>query len=110
MANLGLDYFNTHEMSYSNPYTGNAATTAGSLTKAVQRQLSYTFNQLLTYQRNIRSHSLDVMIGHEYYELKQQFLGAQKQDSRLVDCMNCLLLQLLVEQVHKLINMLSNRF
>ena len=78
MANLGLDYFNTHEMSYSNPYTGNAATTAGSLTKAVQRQLSYTFNQLLTYQRNIRSHSLDVMIGHEYYELKQQFLGAQK--------------------------------
>ena len=78
MANLGLDYFNTHEMRYSNPYTGNAATTAGSLTKAVQRQLSYTFNQLLTYQRNIRSHSLDVMIGHEYYELKQQFLGAQK--------------------------------
>ena len=78
MANLGLDYFNTHEMSYSNPYTGNAATTAGSLTEAVQRQLSYTFNQLLTYQRNIRSHSLDVMIGHEYYELKQQFLGAQK--------------------------------
>ena len=78
MVNLGLDYFNTHEMSYSNPYTGNAATTAGSLTKAVQRQLSYTFNQLLTYQRNIRSHSLDVMIGHEYYELKQQFLGAQK--------------------------------
>lgn len=78
MANLGLDYFNTHEMSYSNPYTGNAATTAGSLTKAVQRQLSYTFNQLLTYQRNIRSHSLDVMMGHEYYELKQQFLGAQK--------------------------------
>ena len=78
MANLGLDYFNTHEMSYSNPYTGNAATTAGSLTKAVQRQLSYTFNQLLTYQRNLRSHSLDVMIGHEYYELKQQFLGAQK--------------------------------
>lgn len=78
MANLGLDYFNTHEMSYSNPYTGNAVTTAGSLTKAVQRQLSYTFNQLLTYQRNIRSHSLDVMIGHEYYELKQQFLGAQK--------------------------------
>lgn len=78
IANLGLDYFNTHEMSYSNPYTGNAATTAGSLTKAVQRQLSYTFNQLLTYQRDIRSHALDVMVGHEYYDLKQQFLGAQK--------------------------------
>ncbi|WP_455587426.1 TonB-dependent receptor [Bacteroides sp.] len=77
-ANFGVDYFNTHEMSYSNPYTGNAATVSGSLTKAVQRQLSYTFNQLLTYQREFGAHALDIMAGHEYYELQQVFLGAQK--------------------------------
>lgn len=77
-ANFGFDYFNTNEMSYSNPYTGNAATVSGSLTKAVQRQLSYTFNQLIGYQRNFGAHTLDIMAGHEYYELKQQFLGAQK--------------------------------
>lgn len=77
-ANFGMDYFNTHEMSYSNPYTGNAATVSGSLTKAVQRQLSYTLNQLLSYQRDFGAHALDIMAGHEYYELKQQFLGAQK--------------------------------
>lgn len=77
-ANFGFDYFNTNEMSYSNPYTGNAATVSGSLTKAVQRQLSYTFNQLVGYQRDFGAHALDIMAGHEYYELKQQFLGAQK--------------------------------
>lgn len=77
-ANFGFDYFNTNEMSYSNPYTGNAATVSGSLTKAVQRQLSYTFNQLVGYQRDFGAHALDIIAGHEYYELKQQFLGAQK--------------------------------
>ncbi len=77
-ANFGLDYFNTQEMSYSNPYTGNAATISGSLSKAIQRQLSYTFNQLLSYKHDIGQHSIDLMVGHEYYELKQNFLGAQK--------------------------------
>lgn len=77
-ANFGLDYFNTQEMTYNNPYTGNAATISGSLTKAAQRKLSYTFNQLLTYKREFGSHELDLLVGHEYYQLKQNFLGAQK--------------------------------
>ncbi|BCI63020.1 SusC/RagA family TonB-linked outer membrane protein [Coprobacter secundus subsp. similis] len=77
-ANLGLDYFNTHEMSYQNPYTGNAATISGSLTKAAQRQLSYTFNQLLTYKRDFGLHGFDILVGHEFYQLKQEYLAAQK--------------------------------
>lgn len=100
-ANFGFDYFNTNEMSYSNPYTGNAATVSGSLTKAVQRQLSYTFNQLVGYQRDFGAHALDIIAGHEYYELKQQFLGAQKPDFPLADYMNYLPLPLLAGHPHK---------
>ena len=74
-ANFGLDYFNTQEMTYNNPYTGNAATISGSLTKAAQRKLSYTFNQLLTYKREFGSHELDLLVGHEYYQLKQNMLN-----------------------------------
>lgn len=77
-ANFGLDYFNTQEMTYNNPYTGNAATISGSLTKAAQRKLSYTFNQLLTYKREFGSHELDLLVGHEYYQLKTEFLRGAK--------------------------------
>lgn len=76
--NLGLDYFNTAEMSYNNPYAGNAATLSGSLSKAQQRQLSFTFNQLVGYRKEIGLHELDIMAGHEFYSLKKQFLGAMK--------------------------------
>ena len=40
--------------------------------------LSYTFNQLLTYDRTFGDHTIGVLAGHEYYELGTSYLDGQK--------------------------------
>ncbi len=77
-TNFGLDYYSSRESQYANPYNGNAVQAAGRLTKSSSRLLSYTFNQLLTYNRKFSDHSVDVLVGHEYYALKSNYLEAQK--------------------------------
>ncbi len=77
-TNFGLDYYSARGAEYANPYNGNAVGVSGRLTKESSRMLSYTFNQLLTYNRTFNDHSFDILIGHEYYALKTNFLSAEK--------------------------------
>ncbi len=76
--NLSVDYRNTNDMLYWNPEQGNAAGYRGYLYKENNRLLSYTFNQLLYYQRKFGDHDLDIMLGHEFYSRKYAILSAAR--------------------------------
>ena len=76
-TNLGIDNVNTNETTNYNPYYGNAAGT-GRLTKENSRVMSYTWNQLLTYQTEIGKHSIDAMVGHEFYHYLFTYLIGER--------------------------------
>lgn len=81
--NFGLDYRNQLQKTYMNMYHGNQANAGGLLMKYNTRMQSYTFNQLLTYNRSFGLHTIDAMLGHEFYAYKYEYLDAGK--TNLVD-------------------------
>ena len=81
--NFGLDYHNSLSMSYMNMYHGNQAGAGGLLYKYTGRTQSYTFNQLITWNRSFNKHNFDVMLGHEWYAYKYEYLEAAR--SNLID-------------------------
>ena len=64
---------------YVNSEYGFAAGYKGSATKESDRNLSYTINNLLTYEKSIGDHSLSVLLGQEAYSLEYKLLSASKQ-------------------------------
>ena len=77
-VNYGFDLVNASSMTYYNPYNGNSVGVKGTIQKATGRTFSYTFNQLLTYDRKFGKHHVDVLAGHEFYKYNYQYLGAAK--------------------------------
>lgn len=76
--NFGFDYTNSNYMRYMNMEHGNQAASGGLLTKDNGRTQSYTFNQLLTWNRAFGKHEFDVLFGHEFYAYKYNFLEAER--------------------------------
>lgn len=77
-VNFGGDLASRRITSYSNPYTGDGAQTSGSIDKYSTRTFSYTFNQLLTYDRRFGKHNISFLAGHEYYNYEYNYLYASK--------------------------------
>lgn len=78
-ANLGFDYAFSKSKTYWNPYFGNAASDKGLSAISDGRTFSYTFNQLLTWDRTIcYHHNWSVLLGHEFYKYNYQNLYGEK--------------------------------
>ncbi|MDD4606689.1 MAG: SusC/RagA family TonB-linked outer membrane protein, partial [Dysgonamonadaceae bacterium] len=75
--NLGVDYTNGAYTRYYNPFFGNAAGT-GRLRKDMGKTMSYTFNQILNWDRTFDDHGIEAMVGHEFYSNRYNFLSASK--------------------------------
>ena len=82
-VNFGFDYENQNRMRYMNMYHGNQASSGGLIQKYNYRTQSYTFNQLLTWNRTFDRHNIDVLLGHEYYDYNYRYLTAGR--TNLVD-------------------------
>lgn len=82
-ANFGVDYVSSSNMTFYNMYHGNAASSNGRLTRSHGRTMSFTFNQLLTWNRSFGNHNIDFLAGHEFYNYSYSYLMAQK--TNLVD-------------------------
>ncbi len=80
-VNFGFDYNNGKSTTYYNPNFGNAASINGLLYQGIGRTFSYTFNQLLTYNRTFGKHSIEFLAGHEFYNYNYQYLEAGKTGS-----------------------------
>ncbi len=74
--NFGFDYHNSRYSNFMNMEHGNQAASGGLMEKSNGRTQSYTFNQLLTWNRTFGKHSFDVLFGHEYYAYKYNYMLA----------------------------------
>ena len=59
---------------YTNVYTSNSDN--GYLSKSSTRTFTYNTQQLLNYNRKFGKHDVGAMLGHEYYNYKNEYLGA----------------------------------
>jgi TonB-linked SusC/RagA family outer membrane protein len=77
-VNFGFDYINSKTKTYYNPVFGNGRGTKGYLAVEDRRTFSYTFNQLLTWDRSFGLHHFDILAGHELYKYNYQYLAGGK--------------------------------
>lgn len=76
--NYGFDLINSTGLTYYNPYNGNAVGTKGRVSRTNGRTFSHTLNQLINYNKDFDKHHFDFLVGHEFYKLKYNYLGAAK--------------------------------
>ncbi len=63
-VNFGSDIRNRAITSYYNPYHGDGASVGGEVDKYATRTMSYTFNQILKYDRKFGRHHVLAQAGH----------------------------------------------
>ncbi len=64
--------------SVTNPFYGQYATQGGIVQKAHNRNLDWTFQQLLNWNHSYGGNNLSVLLGHEYYKTTLENLSASK--------------------------------
>ena len=73
-SRVGLDYFNLEEISYENPFFGDAATTNGSLTTFYTRVFNWVWTNTLDYHLNFdrdANLTMDLKVGYESQKSKE---------------------------------------
>ena len=78
---LGGNYYNAYGTTYQNSQFGDAQNVSGRSTKQNNRQLSFTFNQVLSYNKILNDlHDISALVGHESYQFRQNFMSATRTD------------------------------
>lgn len=77
-ANVGVSLDESRATSVLNPYFGQFASEKGIVSKAHGRTFDANAQQILNYTKQIGSHNINVMAGHEYYQSKYYALSASK--------------------------------
>jgi len=77
-TNFGADITGRYITSYYNPYHGDGASTGGSVAKYSTRTFSYTWNQILKYERTFNDLHFLAQAGHEYYNYQYKYLSADR--------------------------------
>ncbi len=78
LINGGLSFDETRSTMVNNPYFGQLAPDNGIVSKSHYRVLTYNLQQILKYNICQGQHSVNFMLGHEYYNDKFYSLGASK--------------------------------
>ena len=77
--NASTNIDETRMTSTSNPYYGQFASSGGSVGKGHGRTLAYNLQQLLSYKETFADyHTIDLLLGHEYYNNSSYYLSAYK--------------------------------
>lgn len=72
-ANMGYDLMTQARTDHMNPLYGDAAKVGGRTYKYNNRTQTVTFNQILSYAKDIEKHHIDAMLGHESYSYKYKY-------------------------------------
>lgn len=74
------DYTNKNENYYANPLLGESAEIKGSLDRTVTRTYSYTWNNILTYEKTFgQDHHLSLLAGQEIYKYNSKIMSGSRQ-------------------------------
>jgi TonB-dependent SusC/RagA subfamily outer membrane receptor len=77
-TNFGADITGQYITSYYNPYHGDGSSVNGEIDKYSTRTFSYTWNQILKYERTFNDFHLLAQAGHEYYNYQYKYLYAER--------------------------------
>jgi TonB-linked SusC/RagA family outer membrane protein len=66
---MGTNYYDDYATTYQNSQYGDAQNVRGRSTKTTTRQLSYTLNEVLSWNKKFGDHSVRALAGHENYYL-----------------------------------------
>ncbi|OFY41515.1 MAG: hypothetical protein A2X18_06700 [Bacteroidetes bacterium GWF2_40_14] len=72
------DISNIYKTTYQNNQFGDAEGVSGRSTKDYLKTNSYTFNQVLTYNKTFGEHNINILAGHENYQLRDNNLWATR--------------------------------
>lgn len=75
---INVDFRNSFNNSFRNPIVGDGAGLGGGSTQGSNLTKTYTFNQMLTYNKTIGNHSFNVLAAHENYDLDYRATSASK--------------------------------
>lgn len=78
-TNFTTDYTNRYDLTYQNPVIGDGAP-SGRSSKDYQTIAGTAFNQLLNYNKTVKDHGFDVLLGHENYKQKEDYLTGSRQN------------------------------
>jgi len=76
---FGLNLYNSRSTTYQNNQFGDASVNGGRSTKGSDLQISYTFNQVLSWAKSFGNHNVSALAGHENYKYKYNYVSANKQ-------------------------------
>jgi TonB-linked SusC/RagA family outer membrane protein len=75
---LAATYYDGYTTTFQNSLFGDAQNVSGRSTKINNRRITYTFNQVLSYNKELGDHSISALLGHENYSFKQNYLSATR--------------------------------
>jgi TonB-linked SusC/RagA family outer membrane protein len=75
---ISSTFYDGYQTTFQNSLFGDADNVAGRSTKRMNRQFTYTFNQVLRYNKSIGDHNIMALAGHENYKLKINVLEATR--------------------------------
>jgi len=76
-TNFGMNYAYDLAESQQNSMYGDSKG-KGFISKTQNSYLNYTWNQLLTYNKQIEDHSFNVLLGHEAYSYERKYIYGSK--------------------------------
>ncbi|MGO3306969.1 MAG: SusC/RagA family TonB-linked outer membrane protein [Sphingobacterium sp.] len=79
-STYSVDYINSNRHDYTNPLLGYGVETGGYVSKTNVRTVGQTWNNILTFDKQIDEHHINVLAGQEYYDFNSgDFNGSRQQ-------------------------------
>ncbi|MBS4043582.1 MAG: SusC/RagA family TonB-linked outer membrane protein [Chitinophagaceae bacterium] len=67
---FGINLFTGYNTTHQNSQFGDAAGVKGRTTKSTSTQVSYTLNEVLSWNQSFGKHNFNMLVGHENYSLR----------------------------------------
>lgn len=77
-VNLNADYEGHSNLEYLNPEFGDGEAYKGFCKRTSSRRITVSANELLNWNKTVKSHSFDFLAGHESYDFKYNYLSASR--------------------------------
>lgn len=77
-TSFNFDLINYNSLDYTNPKIGPAVNTGGSSSRENDRTFSWTWNNILTYDKTLGEHHFNLLAGQEAYSYRYDVLRASR--------------------------------
>ena len=84
-TSFNFDLVNYNSLDYTNPKIGPAVNTGGGASREYTRTFSWTWNNIVTYDRTIGEHHFNILAGEEAYSYRYDVLQAARSNMAVPD-------------------------